>query len=584
MSRYTDPRTQYFDSAGDPLVKGKLFFFDSGTSTEKSTFSDISETKANPDPVILTADGRVPNIFFTGAARVKLTDKNSVQLFDVDPVGGDTAAGQFSDFDNQTIYGSRAIVIGSDGNYYSSLSSGNQSNDPTTSPAFWLQVEFINIFNTNRTFGLNETAKASDGLLYRSLVANNTGNDPASSPTKWGFPIQDVSTANIVDDAVTLAKMAQGTIGGLITYDASQDPVELVPSTVDFLLNDNGVGVPPSYKALDISKDTSPQLGGFLDPNGQFIGKDKGADLASASPLVIGTDGDFFDVTGTVGFSVMTVAANRSFILQFDDAVLITVGAGITLNNAGSDFTTAAGDIIECNSTATDTVTGRVIKKDGTAVTPGVTSVATGDGLTGGPITSTGTISVDINGATTATIAGDDEVLIADIDDSNNIKKVTAQEIADLSAGNLAQPPVVTTRTTNFSTTTTIPLDDTIPQNTEGGEVMTVTITPKDAANVLEITIDGFGSEAAANVMIGAFFRDSIANAFATQILAQPFTGNGAVGFSMRAYIVAGSTSATTLKFRAGPNIGTLFINTTSGASLFSTTATATMTVKEYLP
>ena len=31
----------------------------------------------------------------------------------------------------------------------------------------------------------------------------------------------------------------------------------------------------------------------------------KGADIASASPLVLGTDGSYFDVTGTTGFSTM---------------------------------------------------------------------------------------------------------------------------------------------------------------------------------------------------------------------------------------------------------------------------------------
>ena len=42
------------------------------------------------------------------------------------------------------------------------------------------------------------------------------------------------------------------------------------------------------------------------------------------------------------------------------------------------------------------------------------------------------TLKVDINGESSATVASGDEILIADVDDSNNIKKVTAQSIADL--------------------------------------------------------------------------------------------------------------------------------------------------------
>lgn len=138
-----------------------------------------------------------------------------------------------------------------------------------------------------------------------------------------------------------------------------------------------GDHVHPRPSAADIGamanlvEDTTPQLGGALDPNGKFIGWDKGEDIASASPLVIGTDGNYFDVTGTTGFSAMTVAANRLFMLQFDGILTMTHGASLNLPG-GADITTAAGDECICMSTAADTV--RVIsyaKADGTPVIGG---------------------------------------------------------------------------------------------------------------------------------------------------------------------------------------------------------------------
>lgn len=81
----------------------------------------------------------------------------------------------------------------------------------------------------------------------------------------------------------------------------------------------------------------------------------KGVDIASASPLVIGTDGNYFDVTGTTGFSAMTVAAGALFVLQFDGALTITHGASINLPGA-VNFTTAAGDELLCYATAANTV------------------------------------------------------------------------------------------------------------------------------------------------------------------------------------------------------------------------------------
>lgn len=141
----------------------------------------------------------------------------------------------------------------------------------------------------------------------------------------------------------------------------------------------------------NLVEDATPQLGSALDPNGQFIGRDKGGDITSASPLVIDTDGDYFDVTGTTGFSVMTVATNRSFVLQFVSTVAITVGSGITLNNAGSNYTTAAGDIIVCQSTAANTVTGWIIKADGTAIVEtGITLETEKDTSSGSSFTFTG--------------------------------------------------------------------------------------------------------------------------------------------------------------------------------------------------
>lgn len=68
----------------------------------------------------------------------------------------------------------------------------------------------------------------------------------------------------------------------------------------------------------------------------------KGADIASASPLVLGTDGNYFDVTGTTGFSQITCTAGTFFMLQFDGALTMTDGANLDLG--GTNIVTAAGD------------------------------------------------------------------------------------------------------------------------------------------------------------------------------------------------------------------------------------------------
>ena len=99
----------------------------------------------------------------------------------------------------------------------------------------------------------------------------------------------------------------------------------------------------------------------------------KGADIASAATVVVGTDGGYFDITGTTGISTQfTVAAGRTFTLQFDGAVIITDNAAITLAGA-ANFTTAAGDILTFTAVAANTVvqTGYSLVDGGSPVVAG---------------------------------------------------------------------------------------------------------------------------------------------------------------------------------------------------------------------
>ena len=135
---------------------------------------------------------------------------------------------------------------------------------------------------------------------------------------------------------------ADGSAGHLLKTDGSRG-LSFVADT------DTGI--------VTIVEDTSPQLGGFLDANGNYIQMQKGGDIASASPTVIDTDGDYFICTGTTGFSAFTVAADRHFFLEFSGALIMTHGAGTLDLPSGANITTVAGDVGEFVSTAANVVT-----------------------------------------------------------------------------------------------------------------------------------------------------------------------------------------------------------------------------------
>jgi hypothetical protein len=107
----------------------------------------------------------------------------------------------------------------------------------------------------------------------------------------------------------------------------------------------------------------------------------KGGDIPSASTLVIDTDGDYFDITGTTGITAMTVDAGRRFTLHFDGALTLTHGSSLYLPGA-TNFTTEANDCLSFIATAANTVrcTGYALKDGGSPVAAAGTNYAISTG------------------------------------------------------------------------------------------------------------------------------------------------------------------------------------------------------------
>ena len=191
-NRFINPVPQFLDGSGNPLISGKLYVYESGTNTLKNTFADVDLSIPNTNPVILGGDGRTPNIFFQGSAKIILTDDDDVQIWERDPVSAEEIGGAFSDWTATFTYSTGDIVQGSDGNYYQSITNNNQGNDPTISPANWEEIEFIRVWNTNVTYAIGDIVKASDNFFYRSKTNSNQGNDPTTDTTNWGSPFAEV--------------------------------------------------------------------------------------------------------------------------------------------------------------------------------------------------------------------------------------------------------------------------------------------------------------------------------------------------------------------------------------------------------
>ena len=141
---------------------------------------------------------------------------------------------------------------------------------------------------------------------------------------------------------------------------------------------------------------------------------------------------------------------------------------------------------------------------------------------------------------------------------------------------------VYTNMTSVIAHTASIPIDDTIPQSSEGTNVMSLAITPSSATSVLEIVAEvPFENSTASQTQVIALFQDATANALAANWhgMDQNADADGVIYLTHR--MVAGTTSATVFKINVGTTSGTMTINGSGGNRRFGGTMAARFSIRE---
>jgi len=145
-------------------------------------------------------------------------------------------------------------------------------------------------------------------------------------------------------------------------------------------------------------------------------------------------------------------------------------------------------------------------------------------------------------------------------------------------------------QTVTFSTgavatgTTVIPYDNTIPQNTEGNQCMSLAITPTSASSLLCIQATIIMSHTAGvSAFIAALFQDSTANALAA--VSRKNDNAWLDTLDLTYWMIAGTTSATTFKIRIGSAAaGTTTFNGISGTRYFGGVCNSNISIMEVTP
>jgi len=217
------------------------------------------------------------------------------------------------------------------------------------------------------TAGTNLTGGGSSGDVTLDLADASTSVKGAASFSSDNFAassgaitIKDlgIATAEIQDDAITLAKMAAGTDGNIISYDASGNPVAVATGTSGQVLTSAGAGAQPSFQTPTVGDITSVVAGSGLTGGGTSgdvtlnVGAGTGIDVAADTVAVdvsdFMTNGVNNRVVTATGADAMNAEANLTFDgtnLNLPDNTKIRVGTGndLEIYHDGSNSFIAGG-------------------------------------------------------------------------------------------------------------------------------------------------------------------------------------------------------------------------------------------------
>ena len=178
--------------------------------------------------------------------------------------------------------------------------------------------------------GVFLTLPTADGSSGQVVTTNGSG-------------VLSFAAATVADDSITLAKMAPGTDGNLITYDTSGNPAAVATGSAAQVLTSAGAGAVPSFQTATVPDDAITLAKMAPGTDGNIISYD-----ASGNPVAVatGNDGQVLTSTGAGSPPVFETPASAANTPAFS----VTKSAAQSIANDSNVLITWDTEIFDSNN------------------------------------------------------------------------------------------------------------------------------------------------------------------------------------------------------------------------------------------